>query len=168
MGAVYRDTDYSVIERHWGDVLRLIACGETASSVGGALGINHTVLLNYLAENPERADEFAAARLDSAEIYMDELVRMAFDRRAVPERTRADILKWLAAKRNPAYADVHKHDVTVKSIDLTQIIKDARDRLAQARAVAIDAQPMLRLVSSTGSDSSLAARDSEEGGVPGG
>lgn len=78
--------------------------------------------------------------MQSADAYADEILVTIDNPAADPQhaRVRVDALKWLAAKRNPrTYSDRVDHNVTVRTVDLTQVIADARKRVQDRRARAL-------------------------------
>ena len=91
-----------------------------------------------VSQGPAAAQDWDAAREQSADAYLDMILDVANN--PMPDsasaRVRIDALRWIAAKRNPrAYSDKAQLDVNVRTVDLTRIIEAANARLAAQRAV---------------------------------
>lgn len=140
----------------WPELLAGIAAGDLVRDVMARLGVQYSHVRAYYLESEALRAEWEAARLESADAFMDEAVQAG---RCKPEllrdekgaivwnqktgepvliapdaalaRVRADTCKWAARIRNPhAYSDRAQLDVNVKTIDLTRIISEANQRLA--------------------------------------
>lgn len=135
------------LERAWPDILSAMAGGLPVGDALKAHGLTRAALAVALADPAMRA-QWEGAKEASADEFFDRLTAMSNNHAADVDPARArvvvDLLKWLAAKRNPrAYADQSRLDVNVRTIDLTKIIQDANARLIAARAqpVTIDLEP---------------------------
>lgn len=139
----------------WPELLAGIAAGDLVRDVLARLGLKYAHVRAYYTSDDALRAEWEAARLESADAFMDEALRTG---RGTPEllrdekgaivwrangepvliapdaalaRVRVDTLKWAARIRNPhAYSDRAQLDVNVKTIDLTRIISEANQRLA--------------------------------------
>lgn len=126
------------VRKAWPDILNALADGSPVSKAIEKHGISRGVIAAFVASEPDARNEWETAKEVSAEVLFDDLLEMTRTRFADIEPTRAratmDSLKWLAAKRNPkAYSDRSQVDVNVKTIDLTQVIKEANARLRAGR-----------------------------------
>lgn len=122
----------------WPDIIDALAGGAEVRAVLAAHGLTRGKLAAFMATEANARDQWETAKEVSAEEFFDQLIAMANNRAAdvEPARARAvmDLLKWLAAKRNPrAYSDKAQLDINVKTVDLTRIISEANARLAAGR-----------------------------------
>ena len=125
------------IEAAWPALLELVASGRPIGASIRAAGFSPSMLRCYRDGNPQAAKEWENARIQSADAFADEIQATIDNAELDPQhaRVRVDSLKWLASKRNPRiYSDKAIIDMNVRAVDLTQIIRDAQLRLAQARA----------------------------------
>jgi hypothetical protein len=128
----------------WQDMLGRIADGDQIRRVIEDAGFSTGMVRAYRAAVPSADAEWQRAKEESADAYSDEVAAIANNPGpdAALARVRADILKWLASKRNPrVYSDKHTLDVNVKTLDLTRIIQDANARLAGRRPVILEHAP---------------------------
>jgi hypothetical protein len=125
------------IEAAWLDLIETVASGGLIGAGIRAKGLTPDQVRVYRTTNPQAAKEWEEARIQSADAFADE-IQATIDNRELDSqfaRVRVDSLKWLASKRNPRiYSDKAIIDMNVRAVDLTQIIRDAQLRLAQARA----------------------------------
>lgn len=122
----------------WPDLLDQFAAGEVMAPHYARHGVTaDQVRVWRVAGGPLRAQEWDAAREQSADAYADKVAEVANN--PGPDsgsaRVRMDAYRWLAAKRKPAaYSDKAQLDVNVRTVDLTRIIEAANARLAAAQA----------------------------------
>lgn len=126
------------VRKAWPAILDALAGGSPVHAAIKAHNISYGVIAAFVDSEPNARNEWETAKEVSAEVLFDDLLQLTITRFAEiePSRARAtmDSLKWLAAKRNPkVYSDRSQVDVNVKTIDLTQIIKDANARLRAGR-----------------------------------
>jgi hypothetical protein len=134
----------------WCDILAGVAAGELVKDVLARNNVTRTILSDYILTDPAAKREWDNARETSADAFMDEALAVARDphvdlvtvdgktetvrRHADATRVLVDTLKWSARIRNPRqYSDKSQVDVNVRTVDLTQIIRDAELRLANSR-----------------------------------
>jgi len=118
-------------------VVARIANGQDIDQAVEAHGLTSNALWAFRAGREDLQAEWTEARLASADSFADEALRTARDSDLDPAHARVlvDTLKWAAAKRNPDhYADRSRHDINVKTLDLTPILQRAEARLALAQA----------------------------------
>ena len=121
----------------WPDVLARIAGGSTIAEAVAAHGLEPQHLFAFRTGDEQRRQAWEDARRASADSFADEALATArnADLDSAHARVLTDTLKWAAAKRNPDhYADRSRHDVNVKSLDLTPILERAEARLQLAQA----------------------------------
>lgn len=121
----------------WPDILFDIASGKQINDTRKKFGITLGQQRAYVESEPGARAEWDKAKEDSADAFFDQVADIAYNPGpdAQSARVRADLFKWLAAKRNPrAYSDKATLDVNVRTVDLTRIIEQANARLAAARA----------------------------------
>jgi hypothetical protein len=94
------------------EVLEDIASGSSLRSACEFVGYKASTFLDWVAEDPQLAEQYARARTLQAEHYADEIVRIADSAiDAQKARLQVDARKWVAAKLLPKkYGD--KLDVT--------------------------------------------------------
>lgn len=130
------------IRKAWPEVLARVAGGELIMKVLADFEISRTQQRAFLAREPNAQAQWQAARLASADAFMDMALGEAManygKEEAAHARTRIDTLKWAARIRNPqTYSDKQQLDVNVRTIDLTRIIQDAHARLLAARGAPV-------------------------------
>lgn len=133
------------VAQAWPALLEGIAAGDMVKDVLARAGLTYYQVRHFLRSNPQLRTEWEDAREASADAFMDEAFRIARNPADDPAhaRTLVDLCKWGARIRNPrAYSDKSTVDVNVKTVDLTQIIRDANARLiAQQQGRMIDVTP---------------------------
>jgi hypothetical protein len=122
----------------WPEFIARLAAGDLVRDIMKDHDVSRAVLYGYLAANPTAKREWDMAREASADALYDEAMDNARGEvhkdLAQHVRTRIDTLKWAARIRNPRlYSDKSQVDVNVRTVDLTQIIRDAEARLAHSR-----------------------------------
>ena len=121
----------------WPGLLDAMAAGEVMAPHYKAAGVSaDQVRVWRVAQGPGAAQEWDAAREQSADAYADQMADMVNNPGTYSgiARARMDALKWLAAKRCPrVYSEKAYLDVSVKTVDLTRIIEAANARLAAAQ-----------------------------------
>lgn len=128
------------LAEQWDSVLLRLAAGELIKDIASDLGVTPQAFAAYRLEDPRRKAEWETARELSADSLFDEVLREARRNDVTRDnaqhiRNRIDALKWAARIRNPRlYSDKIGVDMTVKTVDLTQIIRDAQARLAARTA----------------------------------
>lgn len=128
------------IEAVWPKLLDGIAAGLPIMKWTRHCGLVPDHVRAYRRDRPERDAEYQRAREQSADSFIDEILSIIRKKGVNPNhaRVRVDALKWAAGKRHPKeYGDRAQLDLTVKTLDLTQITRDAQTRLAAARAARI-------------------------------
>ena len=121
----------------WPDILARIRDGELVAKVAGAYGLSRSMLWAYRAGSPELRKEWLEVMHDSADALFEDAIETARDTEIDPKRARVlcDMLTLAAEKRDPErYARRERHDVNVKSLDLTPILERAEARLQLAQA----------------------------------
>jgi hypothetical protein len=127
----------------WPALLDRIAAGDPIGEAIKAAGFTGGQLRAYRALSPEADSEWQRAKEESADALADDIRAEANNRTADPAfaRVRIDALKWLASKRNPrVYNDKAQLDVNVRTVDLTRIISEANQRLAQRSPRILEAE----------------------------
>lgn len=124
------------LDAAWPALLDKVAEGEQIGKAIESMGFTRDVVRCYWSLFPERKRLWDVAKESSADALADQALETASDRTLDPAfaRVRIDLLKWLAAKRNPRlYNDKQTIDLNVKTVDLTAVIQDANRRLAHAQ-----------------------------------
>ena len=121
------------------DMCARLAAGELIKDVLASYGIERTALSRHILADPVARKVWDESRQASADAYFQEAMEVARNRSkdVDPQQARlhVDTLKWAARIRNPAlYSDKSTVDVNVRTVDLTQIIRDANARLAAQQA----------------------------------
>ncbi|TFH48661.1 MAG: hypothetical protein E4H01_05915 [Lysobacterales bacterium] len=122
----------------WPDILQQLATGATVLDACKAHGLERGHLWAYRADNPDLRQQWNDAMRDSADALFDEALDTArnsqLDSRHA--RNKCNVLQWAAEKRDPdRYAPRSRHDLTVRTLDLSPILLRAEQRLALARTV---------------------------------
>ena len=121
----------------WPDVLARLNDGETVKAICASLELTPNMLWAFRAAEPDRRQAWEDAMRDSAMALVDEAMDTARNDDIDPNRARVrcNVLQWAAEKRDPErYAQRSRHDVNVKSLDLTPILERAEARLQLAQA----------------------------------
>jgi hypothetical protein len=124
----------------WDSLLQAVADGRPIGASILEHGFTPDMIRAYRRDNPAARADWEDARMQSADALADQIVDTIGNNEIDPQsaRVRVDALKWLAAKRNPrVYSDRVDHNVTVRTVDLTRVIADARARIAARRARAL-------------------------------
>jgi hypothetical protein len=127
----------TAIAAAWQDMVDEIAAGALCREVLADHGFSKTSVRRFRLADPRRVQEWREAIADSAVELNDEHLATARDTDMDPSRMRAKLnaLEWQMAKRDPdRYADRSRHDINVKTLDLTPILQRAEARLALAQA----------------------------------
>lgn len=122
----------------WPLILAEIAGGATVADACQAHGLTRGMLWAYRADDEALRTAWNDALRDSADSLFDEALETARNSRLDSRhaRVKCAVLQWAAEKRDPdRYAPRSKHDLTVKTLDLSPILQRAEQRLAAARAV---------------------------------
>lgn len=125
------------IRKLWPDILSAVAEGLEIRDVRALAGVSLAVMRQYIDSEPGARETWNTAKTDSADAYFDEVRAIAYSAMPDPHasRVKAELLRWLAAKRNKEYSDKTTLDVNVKTIDLTAIISRAQARLDASRMI---------------------------------
>ena len=121
----------------WPEALARIRDGELVAKVAEAYGLTRSMLWAYRAGSPELRAEWAEAMHDSADALFEDAIETARSPDVEPRRAQVicNMLTLAAEKRDPErYAQRSRHDVNVKSLDLTPILERAEARLQLAQA----------------------------------
>lgn len=135
----------------WDDIMARISGGETVFDACAAHGLTRAMLWAYRADSEQLREAWKDALRDSADALFDEMLATARNSRLDSRhaRVKCNALMWAAEKRDPdRYAPRSKHDLTVKTLDLSPILQRAEARLRAAAQHAVDAeiiQPALRV-----------------------
>jgi terminase small subunit-like protein len=92
----------------------------------------------YRTDSEELRGKWNDALRDSADSLFDEALQTARDSKLDSRhaRVKCAVLQWAAEKRDPdRYAPRSKHDLTVKTLDLSPILARAEARLAASRII---------------------------------
>ena len=122
------------------DMCARLAAGELIKPMLAEYGISRSNLSIHALQTPALRIQWDAAREASADALFEQALHEAWredvDKESAQHvRTRIDTLKWAARIRNPRmYSDKSTVDVNVRTVDLTQIIRDANARLAAQQA----------------------------------
>ena len=122
----------------WPDVLARISAGETVTDACKAHSLERQHFWAYRAGSEDLRTAWNDALRDSADALFDEALETArsskLDSRHA--RVKCAVLQWAAEKRDPdRYAPRSKHDLTVKTLDLSPILARAEARLAASRII---------------------------------
>ena len=126
------------IAPHWDAILEAVASNQKTVYQAGIdiAGASISSIQRYARQVPGAREQLDAALADGCELMMaqiDEMIKTEPDARRA--RVRADFQLKLAQSRDPKrWGERMRHDVTVKTLDLTRIISEANARLAGARA----------------------------------
>ena len=123
----------------WDDVLARIVAGQTVGEACAAHGLERGWLWAYRVDSHDLREAWREALRDSADALFDEAVETARNSRLDSRhaRVKCNVLQWAAEKRDPdRYAPRSKHDLTVKTLDLSPILLRAEQRLALAQSTA--------------------------------
>lgn len=129
------------IAPHWEAILEAVASNQKTVYKAGIdiAGASISSIQRYARCVPGAREQLDAALADGCELMMaslDEMIQSEPDARRA--RVRADFQLKLAQSRDPKrWADRMRHDITVKTLDLTRIIADANARLTSSRAPAL-------------------------------
>lgn len=122
----------------WEQILDAVAtCEMTVEQAAGKLaGVGVRSVQRYARETKGARAELDAALLDGAELMVARIPSVILE---TPDARRARVLAeylWkIAASRDPArYGQQSRVDLNVRTVDLTQIVRDAQARLEAARA----------------------------------
>lgn len=144
-------------------LLEALAAGKSINAKCAELGITPDALYAYRRRNPEVMADWSMAHEQSADAIFDRFLTVLDERpqnqvEATDKRTRLDMLRWAAAKRNPrAYSDKAQIDVNVRTIDLTATIERAHARLMAARPL-----PVATIHSAALPDARARAQDAQD------
>lgn len=154
---------------HWDEILDAIRYTGLIAPVLRKVGVSRAVIHAYMDSTPGATAQWNAAKETSGDAFAEQALELALnpsqvvtkdkDGNVLPEpliipmdaahaRTAVDTLKWAAKVRNPRqYSDKSSIDLSVKTVDLTAIIRDANARLAAAQAGRIIAGESVRVAS---------------------
>ena len=121
----------------WPDVLSRLRVGELVSVVAESYDLSRGDLWAYRNADPNLRGAWADAMLDSADALCEIALETASNTDIDAKRAQVmcNMLMLVAEKRNPErYAQRSRHDINVKTLDLTPILQRAEARLALAQA----------------------------------
>lgn len=120
----------------WELLLQDVADGKPIQAAIRARGFSPDMVRAYKRDVANAREQWDDARQQSADAFADEILATIDNSGMDPQhaRVRVDALKWLAAKRNPrVYSERVDHNLTVRTVDLTKVIADARERVRARR-----------------------------------
>lgn len=130
------------VEAVWQSILSRVASGERYSVILKGYDLTYDQMRGYRDSNPALRAEWDSARKDSADVFVDEMVAIAYcseDDNPVLARVKLDAFTRLIEKLNPErYAPRTRADINVRTVDLTAIIMEAQARVAGYAARTIE------------------------------
>ena len=121
----------------WPLLCERVAATRTLAQIEKEFGISRWQIKAYRENVPGARQEWADARRESAQSYLDQLQEVTNNPDIEPRRARVmiDSLRFLIERLDPdTFSPRTRAEITHKVIDLNQAIRDANARLEHARS----------------------------------